>query len=73
MHEERVRTQVRRYRRIREKTQDALAKQVGVTRQTIISTEGGKCNPSVGLAPRLARAFGVPVEELFQIEGGNGP
>lgn len=43
---------------------------MGVTRQTIISIEGGKYNPSVGLALRLAEAFGVPVEELFQIDRG---
>jgi putative transcriptional regulator len=65
-----VRNHVRRHRRLRELTQQDLAARVGVTRQTIISIEGGKYNPSVGLALRLAEAFGVPVEELFQIDRG---
>lgn len=65
-----VRNHVRRHRRLRELTQQDLADQVGVTRQTIISIEGGKYNPSVGLALRLAEAFDVPVEELFQIDRG---
>ena len=65
-----VRNHVRRIRRSREWTQEALADRVGVTRQTIISIEGGKYNPSIGLALRIARAFGMPVEDLFQLEGG---
>jgi putative transcriptional regulator len=48
-------------------TQQDLAERVGVTRQTILSIEKGNYNPSVGLAIRLARVFGVPVEEIFQI------
>jgi putative transcriptional regulator len=48
-------------------TQEELASRVGVTRQTIISIEAGKYNPSVGLALRLAAAFGVPVERLFEL------
>lgn len=49
-------------------TQQDLAERVGVTRQTILSIERGKYNPSVGLALRLARAFGVAVEVLFEIK-----
>jgi putative transcriptional regulator len=52
-------------------TQQDLADRVGVTRQTILSIEKGKYNPSVGLAMRLARVFGVPVEELFALEEGD--
>jgi len=48
-------------------TQQDLADRVGVTRQTIISIEGGRYNPSVALALRLAQTFGVPVENLFQL------
>lgn len=65
-----VRNDVRRHRRVREWTQEELANRVGVTRQTILSIEGGKYNPSVGLALRIAQSFGVPVEELFQIDEG---
>ncbi|MCG6954469.1 MAG: helix-turn-helix transcriptional regulator [Gemmatimonadetes bacterium] len=67
-----MRNHVRRHRRLREWTQEELGRRVGVTRQTIISIEGGKYNPSVGLALRMAVAFGVPVEELFEIDRGAG-
>jgi len=46
-------------------TQQDLADRVGVTRQTILSIEGGRYNPSVGLALKLAAVFGVSVEDLF--------
>jgi putative transcriptional regulator len=51
-------------------TQQDLADRVGVTRQTILSIEKGKYNPSVGLAMRLAHVFEVPVEELFALDEG---
>jgi len=64
-----------RIRRLRfdngEMTQQELAEQVGVTRQTIIALEAGKYVPSLLLAYRLAAAFGVPVEEVFQYERGS--
>jgi putative transcriptional regulator len=49
-----------------ELTQEALARATGVTRQTIIALEGGKYAPSLELAFRIARAFGVGVEDVFQ-------
>lgn len=49
-------------------TQQELADRVGVTRQTVLSIERGRYNPSVGLALRIAVVFGVPVEELFEID-----
>jgi len=49
-------------------TQQELADRVGVTRQTILSIEGGRYNPSIGLALLLAETFGVPVEALFEID-----
>ena len=51
-----------------EMTQEELANKVGVTRQTIIALEAGKYVPSLGLAFRIARAFGVNVEEVFQYD-----
>jgi putative transcriptional regulator len=48
-------------------TQEALADKVGVSRQTIIAIEKGKYTPSVSLALRLARAFTIRVEDLFQL------
>lgn len=49
-----------------EMTQEALAREVGVTRQTIIALEAGKYAPSLELAFRIARTFGAGVEEVFQ-------
>jgi putative transcriptional regulator len=46
-------------------SQQELADLVEVSRQTIISLESGRYNPSILLAFRLARLFGVPVETLF--------
>ena len=46
-------------------TQQELADRVEVSRQTIISLEHGRYNPSIILAFRLARQFGVAIENLF--------
>ena len=51
-----------------EMTQQQLADKVGVTRQTIIATEQGRYAPSLPLAIKIARAFGMQVEEVFQLE-----
>lgn len=51
-----------------EMTQQQLADRVGVTRQTIIAIEGGKYAPSLPLAFKIARTFGVTVEQVFQYE-----
>jgi putative transcriptional regulator len=53
-----------------EMTQQALAERVGVTRQTIIALEAGRYVPSLLLAFRLARAFGVGVEDVFGYDEG---
>jgi putative transcriptional regulator len=50
-------------------TQEELAQRVGVTRQTIIALEAGKYVPSLLLAFKLAAAFGVKVEDVFQYDG----
>jgi putative transcriptional regulator len=50
-------------------TQQDLADRVGVTRQTIISLEGGRYNPSILLAFRLARLFEVSIEDMFLYSG----
>jgi putative transcriptional regulator len=59
--------QIRRLRFERgEMTQEALAQACSVTRQTIIALEAGRYAPSLELAFRIARAFGVGVEDVFQ-------
>ena len=49
-------------------TQDEFAKQMGVSRQTIISIEKGKYNPSILLAFKIANHFGKSIEEIFIYE-----
>ncbi len=48
--------------------QEDLAKIVGVSRQTIISIEKGKYNPSIWLAFKIAKHFGKKIEEVFILE-----
>ena len=59
-----------RIRRLRfdagEMTQQELAERAGCTRQTIIAIEQGKYVPSLELAFRIAGAFGIHLEEVFQ-------
>lgn len=55
-----------------EMTQQQLADQVGVTRQTIVAIEKGKYSPSLELAFRIARVFDLPLEEVFGYEEEQG-
>lgn len=48
--------------------QEELAKRVGVRRETIGNLEKGRYNPSLVLAWRIAKVFGVPIEEVFTVE-----
>ena len=52
-----------------ELTQEALAQACGVTRQTIIALEAGRYAPSLELAFRIARAFGLGVDAVFHWQG----
>ena len=52
-----------------EMTQQALAEQVGVTRQTINAIELGKYSPSLEVAFRIAAVFSVPLDQVFQHDG----
>lgn len=49
-------------------TQQAIAEQLNVSRQTIISLENGKYNPSILLAYEIAKLFGKAIEEVFIFE-----
>lgn len=59
---------IRDLRKDRKVTQDDLASAVGVTRQTIISLENGKYNASLQLAHKIARYFGMSIEDIFIFE-----
>ena len=62
-----IRNDIRRLRfEHGEMTQEELGRRAGCTRQTIIALEQGKYVPSLELAFRVARVFGVTVEEVFQ-------
>ena len=54
--------EVRRQHAIR---QEDLAQALGVSRQTVISLEKGKYNPSLALAFKLARYFNLSIEDIF--------
>ena len=51
-----------------EMTQQALAERIGVTRQTVNAIELGKYSPSLEVAFRIARVFGVPLEDVFEYQ-----
>jgi putative transcriptional regulator len=52
-------------------TQEQLAKEIGITRATVIAIEGGGYNPSLELAFRIARFFGKDINEIFSVEEDN--
>ena len=55
-------------RKERGMTQQQLAAALGVSRQTIISLESGKYNPSILLAHAIARLGGTQIEDIFLFE-----
>lgn len=57
--------EIRKERGIR---QDEFAKSMGVSRQTISSLENGRYNPSILLAHKIAKYFGMAIEEVFIFE-----
>lgn len=64
---EQIRNDIRRLRfEHNEMTQQQLAEKIGVTRQTVNAIEQGKYSPSLEAAFRIAAAFGVPLERVFQ-------
>jgi putative transcriptional regulator len=60
-----MKNRVKVFRAMHDLTQEQLADTLGVTRQTILAIEKGKYDPSLHLAFRIARHFGVSVEEVF--------
>jgi putative transcriptional regulator len=64
-----MKNKLRVYRAMHDLTQEALARKLGVTRQTIVSIENGKYEPSIGLAFKTARLFAVKIEDIFLYEG----
>jgi putative transcriptional regulator len=50
-------------------SQADLGAALGVSRQTVIAIERGRYDPSLPLAIRIARYFGLSVEEVFHVDG----
>jgi putative transcriptional regulator len=60
-----MKTRIRELRKMRKLSQEELAEAVGTTRQTITSIEVGKYTASLPLAWKIARFFGLTIEEVF--------
>jgi putative transcriptional regulator len=60
-----MKTRIPELRRRNGITQEELARSVGVSRQTIISIENGRYTASLVLAWKIARYFGLSIEEVF--------
>ncbi|MDD2481585.1 MAG: helix-turn-helix transcriptional regulator [Lutispora sp.] len=56
---------LKKFRQLKELTQEQLANIVGVRRETIMRLEAGKYNPSLKLAVDISRAVNTPIEEIF--------
>ncbi len=63
-----MRTRIKEFRARYDLTQEELAKQVGVRRETIVFLEKGKYNPSLKLARNIAKVLQTTIEELFLFE-----
>lgn len=59
---------LKKYRLLKELTQEQLAEMVGVRRETIMRLEAGKYNPSLKLAIDISRSVNTKIEELFIFE-----
>ena len=60
-----MKTRIRELRKARELSQEELAEAVGTTRQTLTSIEVGKYTASLPLAYKIAKFFGMTIEEVF--------
>ncbi|MDI2825785.1 helix-turn-helix transcriptional regulator [Clostridioides difficile] len=56
---------LKKYRQLKELTQEQLAEKVGVRRETIMRLEVGKYNPSLKLAIDISKIVDTPIDELF--------
>jgi putative transcriptional regulator len=55
-----------------EMTQSELGAKIGVTRQTIMAIEQGRYSPSLEMAFQIAKAFGLPLDDVFRFEDPEG-
>ncbi|KJS87724.1 MAG: hypothetical protein JM58_03415 [Peptococcaceae bacterium BICA1-8] len=67
-----MKNKIRELREKHDLTQEQLAKKLEVSRQTIISIEVGRYNPSLILAYKLAQSFGCSIEDIFNFSDLEG-
>lgn len=63
-----MKNKIKVYRAMHDLSQEALAREVGVTRQTILAIENGKYDPSLILAARIAKYFNVRIDDVFLLD-----
>jgi putative transcriptional regulator len=63
-----MKNRIKVFRAMHDMTQEELANRIRVTRRTINSIERGKYNPSIEVAYKIAKTFGVTIEEVFCFE-----
>lgn len=63
-----MKNKIKKLRKEKGLRQEDLAKELLVTRQTIIAVENNKYNPTLELAMKMAKYLSVSVEELFELE-----
>ena len=59
------RCELKKYRQLKNLTQEQLGQMVGVRRETIMRLKAGKYNPSLKLAVDISRVVGAPIEDIF--------
>jgi putative transcriptional regulator len=63
-----MKNKIKVYRAMHDLSQEALAQEVGVTRQTILAIENGKYDPSLILAAKIAKLFKVRIDDVFLLD-----
>jgi putative transcriptional regulator len=63
-----MKNKIKVYRAMHDLSQEALAQEVGVTRQTILAIENGKYDPSLILATKIANFFKVRIDDVFLLD-----
>ena len=63
-----MKNRIEEFRKERGILQDEMARAMGVSRQTISSLENGRYNPSISLAYKIAKYFGMSIEKVFIFE-----
>ncbi|BDD43076.1 helix-turn-helix transcriptional regulator [Streptococcus ruminantium] len=68
-----IETNLKEWRKKKKISQQELAQEIGVRRETIVHLENNRYNPSLEMALRIAEVFGCRVEEIFQLKKKEEP